>query len=405
MRLVRVPLASSLRPLDVLRAMRDDERPFALTGRWAGGGAIVGSEPLRVAPPGADPFALLDELPDTPAEPNAVGGGWFGYLGYLLGARLELLPPAPPRPHPLPPFDLAYYDHVLRLDPEGRWWFEALVEEGSPHSRLDLLKKRLAQPPATPRTYELGGFEARPGRAGHAAAVRSCRRYIAAGDLYQANLCLRLDAPFDGDPIDLFATAAGALEPDHAAYFAGPWGAVASLSPELFLRRAGRSVVTAPIKGTGEHRDPLAASQKDRAENVMIVDLMRNDLGRSCAYGTVEVTQLAQPTPGPGVWHLVSEVAGTVAPGIGDAELVRGCFPPASVTGAPKIKAMEVITQLESAGREVYTGAIGYASPVAGLELNVAIRTFECTRGGVWLGAGGGITWGSDPEAEYRECL
>jgi para-aminobenzoate synthetase/4-amino-4-deoxychorismate lyase len=180
---------------------------------------------------------------------------------------------------------------------------------------------------------------------------------------------------------------------------------VASLSPELFLRRAGRSVVTAPIKGTGERREPLAASEKDRAENVMILDLMRNDLGRSCAYGTVEVTQLAQPTPGPGVWHLVSEVAGTVAPGIGDAELVRGCFPPASVTGAPKIKAMEVITQLESAGREVYTGAIGYASPVAGLELNVAIRTFEVAGGRAWLGAGGGITWGSDPYAEYRECL
>jgi para-aminobenzoate synthetase/4-amino-4-deoxychorismate lyase len=235
--------------------------------------------------------------------------------------------------------------------------------------------------------------------------VRWCRRYIAAGDLYQANLCLRLEAPFEGDALDLFAAAAGSLEPDHAAYFTGPWGAMASISPELFLRRVGRSVVTAPIKGTHERREPLAASEKDRAENVMIVDLMRNDLGRTCAYGSVEVTQLAHPTPGPGVWHLVSEVAGTLAPGIGDGELVRGCFPPGSVTGAPKIKAMEVISELESTARETYTGAIGYASPVAGLELNVAIRTFEVARGRAWLGAGGGITWGSDPDAEYRECL
>jgi para-aminobenzoate synthetase/4-amino-4-deoxychorismate lyase len=138
---------------------------------------------------------------------------------------------------------------------------------------------------------------------------------------------------------------------------------------------------------------------------VMIVDLMRNDLGKSCAYGSVEVPQLARAVRGPGVWHLVSEVSGTLADGVGDAQLVRGCFPPGSVTGAPKIKAMEVISQLESTGREVYTGAIGFASPVAGLELSVAIRTFEVARGRVWLGAGGGITWGSDPVGEYRECL
>jgi para-aminobenzoate synthetase/4-amino-4-deoxychorismate lyase len=132
---------------------------------------------------------------------------------------------------------------------------------------------------------------------------------------------------------------------------------------------------------------------------------MRNDLGKSCAYGSVEVPRLARAVRGAGVWQLVSEVTGTLAPDIGDGDLVRGCFPPGSVTGAPKIKAMEVISELESTGREVYTGAIGFASPVAGLELNVAIRTFEAARGRVWLGAGGGITWGSDPAAEFRECL
>ena len=385
MRLVRVPLDSSLRPLEALRLLRDDERPFALVGRWAGGGAVLGSEPLRVASPGADPFVLLDALPEAePHDGGAVGGGWFGYLGYSLGSRVERLPPSPPRPRPLPPFDLAFYDHVLRLEADGRWWFEALCEDDDPpHPRFEQLQARMAQPPPPAREYELGDFEARPGHRGHAEAVRWCRQYIAAGDLYQANLCLRLEAPFEGDPLDLFVAAAAILEPDHGAYFTGPWGAIASLSPELFLRRTGETVVTAPIKGTGELRAPLAASEKDRAENVMIVDLMRNDLGKSCAYGSVRVTQLALPTPGPGVWHLVSEVAGTLGRGVGDGDLVRGCFPPGSVTGAPKIKSMEVISQLESTGRETYTGAIGYASPVAGLELNVAIRTFEVAGGRV----------------------
>jgi para-aminobenzoate synthetase/4-amino-4-deoxychorismate lyase len=408
--LARFELGSELAPLEALRTLRSDVRPFALVGEWAGGGAVLGSEPREVAPPDADPFALLDDLPGVDAHEaaGAVGGGWFGYLGYSLGDRVERLPPAPPRPLPLPDCSMAFYDHVLRLDRDGRWWFEALWEptrERRLRARLELLRERMGAPAPSSQPYELGAFESRPGRRGHSEAVSWCRRYIAAGDLYQANLCLRLEAGFAGDPLDLFATAAAALTPDRGAYLAGPWGALASLSPELFLRRVDRSVLSAPIKGTAESSAPLVASEKDRAENVMIVDLMRNDLGKSCAYGTVTVPQLARARPGAGVWHLVSEVAGTLAPGVGDGDLVRGCFPPGSVTGAPKIKAMEVISELESTGREAYTGAIGYASPVAGLELNVAIRTFEIARGRAWLGAGGGITWGSGPEAEYRECL
>jgi para-aminobenzoate synthetase/4-amino-4-deoxychorismate lyase len=393
----------------VVRALRGDDRPFALIGEWAGGGALLGSEPLSVAGPEEDPFELLDRQPEVDGSvEGAVGGGWFGYLGYSLGARVERLPPPPPRPHALPAFSLAFYDHVLRRDADGRWWFEALWESAREERlavRERALREALARPAPAAEPYELGSFAGRPGRAGHAEAVRWCRRYIAAGDLYQANLCLRLEAAFVGDPLDLFGAAAAELEPDRAAYFAGPWGAVASLSPELFLKREGRSVLSAPIKGTSVDRAALAASEKDRAENVMIVDLMRNDLGRSCAYGSVTVPALASPRPGPGVWHLVSEVVGTLAPGVGDAELVRGCFPPGSVTGAPKIKSMEVISELESTGREVYTGAIGFASPVSGLELSVAIRTFEVAGGRAWLGAGGGITWGSDPDAEYRECM
>jgi para-aminobenzoate synthetase / 4-amino-4-deoxychorismate lyase len=411
-RLVRAPLAGELAPADAALLVRDDDRPFALTGDWAGGGALVGSEPVLVAPPDADPFALLDQQPHVQADASdAVGGGWFGYLGYALGATLEYVPPAPPRPVPLPRFALAFYDHLLRRDPSGRWWFEALWSDERDvalRERLELLTERVAGG-VHERPVRVGVFApVAPGAAGHVAAVAECRERIAAGEIFQANLCLRLEGRWSGEPVDLFAHAARALEPRHAALIAGEWGAVCSLSPELFLRRRGRMVLTEPIKGPAprlENPETLAASPKDRAENVMIVDLMRNDLGRVCEYGSVSVAELAEPRPAPGMWHLVSTVAGTLLPEAGDAELLRACFPPGSVTGAPKIQTMRVIAELEATAREAYTGAIGYASPLAGLELNVAIRTLETNGDRIWMGAGGGIVADSDPEAELEECL
>ena len=417
-RLVRVPLDGRWTPSHVLRCLRGDRYPFALVGSWAGGGAIVGSEPVALSAPADDPFALLERRPVVEGTgAQAVGGGWVGYLGFGLGAWLEDLPPPPPRPVPLPPFSWGFYDHLLRLDSVGRWWFEALWAAASARrleARLERLRSRTAEP-AAPAAYRCGPFSSRPDGAAHAEAVRWCKRWIAAGDLYQANLCLRLEADFEGSPLDLFADAAARLEPARAAYLEGPWGAVASLSPELFLSRCGDAVRSLPIKGTfPRSADPVVAdrqrralehSAKDAAENVMIVDLMRNDLGRVCAYGTVHVPALARSEPHPGLWHLVSDVRGTLSPGVGDGRLVGAAFPPGSVTGAPKIKALEVISTLESTGREVYTGAIGFASPLAGLELNVAIRTFEIAGDRVWLGAGGGVVADSDPEDEVAESL
>ncbi|HEX5979741.1 MAG TPA: aminodeoxychorismate synthase component I [Thermoleophilaceae bacterium] len=416
-RLVRVPLEGGPEAAEGALLVRDDERPFALAGDWAGGGALVGSEPLVVASPEDDPFALLDVQPVVEAgalaggAPEAVGGGWFGYLGYSLGATLEPVPPSPPRPAPLPRFALAFYDHLLRLDSSGRWWFEALwsdERDAALRERLQILTERMAAG-VRERPVEVGPFApVAPGASGHVAAVAECRERIAAGEIFQANLCLRLEGRWSGEPVDLFARTARTLEPRHAGMVAGSWGAVCSLSPELFLRRRGRRVVTEPIKGTAprlENPETLAASPKDRAENVMIVDLMRNDLGRVCEYGSVSVDELAEPRPAPGVWHLVSTVAGTLRPEVGDAELLRASFPAGSVTGAPKIQTMRVIAELEATAREAYTGAIGYASPLAGLELNVAIRTLETSGDRIWLGAGGGIVADSDPEAELGECL
>jgi para-aminobenzoate synthetase / 4-amino-4-deoxychorismate lyase len=422
---VRIELDCELSAAEGCLAVRGDERPFGLAGDWAGGAALVGSEPLVVAGEDEDPFELLDRQPlveDAADHGGAVGGGWFGFLGYNLGARLERVPPPPPRHVPLPDFTLAFYDHVLRLDSHGRWWFEALwtdERDAELRARLELLRGRVAEG-VRERPVWVGTFQpAPPGGAGHMTAIDECRERIAAGEIFQANLCLRLEAEWQGDPLDLFARTAGTLEPRQAGVVAGPWGAVCSLSPELFLRRRGREVVSEPIKGTAprvlaagregtraeDNRAALAASTKDRAENVMIVDLMRNDLGRVCEYGSIRVPALTEPRPAPGVWHLVSTVTGTLRPDAGDADLLRASFPPGSVTGAPKIQAMRVIAELEAGGREAYTGALGYASPVAGLELNVAIRTLEIRDERIWMGAGGGIVADSVAERELEECF
>ncbi len=412
-RAVRVPLVGSVSATDACLLFRDDPHPFALSGAWAGGGVLAGSEPVEVAAGDADPFELLDRQPQvSDTSEDVVGGGWFGYLGYGLGARLEPVPPPPPRPAPLPPFALAFYDHLLRLDAAGRWWFEALwsdARDAALRRRLELLQDRLANGPER-RPVQVGSLApVPPGAAGHVAAVQVCRERIAAGEIFQANICLRLEGRWEGDAVDLYARGAGALRPRHGALLAGPWGALCSLSPELFLRRRGRQVTSEPIKGTAPRGvnapAALAASVKDRAENVMIVDLMRNDLGRVCEYGSVEAPALHEPRPAPGVWHLVSTVTGTLRPKVGDGDLVRASFPPGSVTGAPKIQSMRVIAELEATGREAYTGAIGYASPVAGMELNVAIRTLETRGERIWLGAGGGIVADSEPERELEECL
>ncbi|HZE04958.1 MAG TPA: aminodeoxychorismate synthase component I [Solirubrobacteraceae bacterium] len=420
---MRVPLDCRMAPAEVLRALAGEPLPFALVGAWAGGGAIIGSDPVRVAADEEDPFALLGDLPPltgTQHARGAVGGGWFGWLGYRLCARVERVPLHARRPVPLPDFHLAYYDNVLRRDPAGHWWFEALAGDhnrAALECRLRDVRDRLATGPggAHPEgpagALRLGAAQA----AHHLDAVADCRRRIAAGEIFQANLCLRLDAPFTGSPTALLARALERVAPPYAAAFATPRGGIVSLSPELFLRRRGRDIVTGPIKGTIARADNAAlaagtlarlrASEKDAAEHVMIVDLMRNDLGRVCEYGSVTAPRRPAAEPHPGVWHLVSHVRGRLRAGADDAAVLRATFPPGSVTGAPKVQALKVIAALEHSGREVYTGAVGLASPVAGLELNVAIRTLELGGGRLWLGAGGGIVADSDPRTELEEAL
>jgi len=410
--------------------VRADAHPVALCGAWTGGGDVIAAEPVAVrAAPGPLADVLDSDLggPGEAGDAADFGGGWIGFLGYSAGG--EALPPAGPRA--LPAWWFGYYDHVLRRDrTTGEWYFEALWTQ----ERDDALAERFAELTRRAATvlestvresaaasYGFGAFRLIPSADAHQEAVRKAVEYIHQGDIFQANITLRAEANFAGDPLDAFCQGVTALDPPYAAFIGlsgtGPTGraAVASLSPELFLRRMGDTVTSKPIKGTARRaadadeaarqRAELAASMKNQAENVMIVDLVRNDLSRVCVPGSVTVPVLLGPEPHPGVWHLVSTVTGTLRPGAGDGDLISAAFPPGSVTGAPKVRALEVIDELETKPREAYTGAIGYRSPVAGLELNVAIRTFEFAGGKAWLAAGGGIVADSDPASEYHECL
>ncbi|AVH54531.1 MULTISPECIES: aminodeoxychorismate synthase component I [Streptomyces] len=413
--LIQRRVACALEPLEVLARLGGRPGLTGLIGSWAGGGALITSDP--VAP--ATSIADIDEHPAAAAGPGDgtaalpdpagfVGGGWFGVLGYQLGRDLERLPAPPPRPAPVPELRVSYFDHVLRYDAgAGTWWFESVAGPDRAERHYRQVTARLHGRAPASRGYEFGPFRMTPAPAAHQDAVARCLEHIAAGDIFQANICLRAAAAFQGDPLEAFIRGVRGLRPAYAAYVTTSHGAVASFSPELFLDRRGRAVLTSPIKGTAPlSADPrdLASSQKDQAENTMIVDLMRNDLSRVCLPGSVHVPSTARAEAHTGVWHLVRDISGTLRPGVTDSQLVRVTFPPGSVTGAPKVRAMELISQLETTGREAYTGAIGYAS-AARLEMNVAIRTFEFLGDTAWIGVGGGIVLDSDPAKEMRECL
>ncbi len=395
---VRRRLDVALQPLDVLRRFRDRERLVALIGAWHHGEALIAFDPTDVIT--GDPFTGID-LPPSPGD--GFFGGWIGAWGYQLGRMIEDLPGAPPRRILQPDHRIAFYDHVLRLT-DGVWWHESLSSDADLDAEIDAV---LAGPSGEAKPYEVGIFEMTPSPDQHQAALRTVLDHVAAGDIFQVNLCTRLESPFAGDPLDVFCAGVEALKPAYAAYVSSPEGALASLSPELFLRRTGDEVLTSPIKGTAAlDTDPaeLVSSAKNRAENIMIVDLMRNDLGRVSVPGSVRVPAITRAERH-AVWHLVSDVVGHVSRGVLDSDLLRATFPPGSVTGAPKVRAMEIINELEATGREAYTGSIGHVSASAGLEMNVAIRTFEIAGGSIWLGVGGGIVADSTPEGEYAECL
>ncbi|MGE5275110.1 MAG: anthranilate synthase component I family protein [Verrucomicrobiota bacterium] len=308
-------------------------------------------------------------------EGSAAGRVADLYIGYGLSRGLRRTSaPGPPEPCPLPPA---------------------------------AVRVRSADEPAPAGgRYEVGDWERSWDEASYAAAVDRVREAIAAGDVYQVNLVQHLSAPFRGDPAGL-AAALVPLRPLEPRPLVGDGWAVVSASPELFLARRGRRVRTKPIKGTlplGTDEE-LVDSAKDAAEHVMIVDLERNDLSRVCERGSVRWPELMAEHELAGVRHLVSTVEGTLREGVGLAELLEATFPGGSVTGAPKISAIDHIAGLEPVGRGASMGAVGRVYPNGDLDLALTIRTFAVAEGRIHLWVGGGIVWDSDPDAEIEESL
>jgi para-aminobenzoate synthetase component I len=293
------------------------------------------------------------------------------YLGYGLSETLRREPgPAPPEPCRLPLL-------AARTRPE-----------------------RTRRGPV-PRQVRIGRWERSWTDAEYAAAVEEVRAAIERGDVYQVNLVQHLSAPFAGDA-DALAERLAPLRPLNRRPLVGNGWAVASASPELFLARRGRRVWTSPLKGTrplGQHVE----GAKDAAEHVMIVDLERNDLSRVCEPGTVRWPELLAEQELAGVVHLVSTVEGLLREGAGLAELLAAVFPGGSVTGAPKIAAVDHIARLEPVGRGASMGALGTIHPGGDLDLALTIRTFALAEGRIHLWVGGGIVWDSDADAEIEE--
>jgi para-aminobenzoate synthetase component 1 len=437
-------------PVDACARFLDRPYPIllesALRSERLGRYSFLSADPwlvLKGKGTAVDPFLELEEqLARFPADPipglPPFQGGAAGYLGYDLCHHLERLPSPRFDDLALPDVCLGLYDWTLAFDHvQGRAWLVStgLPEQGQAREerarwRADEVLARLRSAPAPP-PVRAGG---RPGgtpthavpelaggvlstftREAFVDAVSRAREYVLAGDVFQVNLSQRLEADLRDDPFALYGRLRERNAAPFAAYFDCGEAAVVSASPERFLSLQGRAVETRPIKGTttrgqnprhdGALGDLLFESAKDRAENVMIVDLLRNDLSKVCEDGSVEVPELCRVERYATVQHLVSTVTGRLRREHGVVDLLRAAWPGGSITGAPKVRAMEIIAELEPTRRGVYTGSLGYLSFSGAMDTSIAIRTFVVTRGRAFFQAGAGIVADSDPEGEYRETL
>jgi para-aminobenzoate synthetase component I len=445
LRLRRLPdRVAALRPIDAAEAFRDlpglalleSARP-GRNARWT----YLTADPVAVldAPAaGPDPFAVarrllarLDSTPIVPADAPRFLGGLVGFLGYDLGHALERLPSIALDDQGLPPLRLGLHDWVVAWDRRtGHAWLAGRALDGDARRlarRLDDVHARLTTPsavtPAAPPGEDPLRFRSSLSRREYEAGVETIRQHVAHGDIYQANLTRRLEAPFDGDPWEPYRRLRTGDPSLFSAYLdlgpspeTGRPRALLSASPEPFLSvDALGDVASDPIKGTrprgrDRHEDralacELLTSAKDRAENVMIVDVLRNDLGRVCRPGTVRVPRLCRLERTAAVQHLVSTVTGRLAAGRDAFDLVGASFPGGSITGAPKIRAMEILEGLEPVRRGPYSGALGWIGPDGAMQTSILIRTFVADGRRLTLHVGGGITWGSDPSAEWDETV
>ena len=367
------------------------------------------------------PLELLRELLGERAAPVAglpFAGGALGYFAYDFGRLLERLPSVAAQDIALPDAALGLYDWAIVVDHvQRRTLLVGQGRDARTYAEWDERVSRLAHggsPAARPFTV-LSAPEADFDRESYGRAFERVQRHIRAGDCYQVNLTQRFTARVEGDSWQAYHALRRINPAPFAAFLELPSGAVLCSSPERFLSVRGGRVETKPIKGTRPRStDPaldralaeeLQRSAKDRAENVMIVDLLRNDLGKSCTPGSIHATKLFEVESFASVHHLVSTVEGRLMPGKDALDLLAGCFPGGSITGAPKLAAMQIIEALEPYRRSVYCGCIGYMGFDGAMDTNIAIRTLVRDGDAIHAWAGGGVVADSEADAEYQESL
>ena len=442
-RLEILPLPYSPSPCDYFERLRalpgavllDSARPRAQEGRFdllsalpvelieteAGTTRSRDSAGRILAESEGSPFQFLDQrlaaqhFPERPPVGEwPFAGGAIGFFGYGLGSAVvgRALRDCPT----LPRMRVGLYAWALMQDHELRrtaLLFTPLADADCRRRVLDALQ---GPPLGTSAPFRLqGGFRTRLDPVAYRRAFDRVREYILAGDCYQVNLAMRLSAPATGEPWEAYRRLRETMGSPFSGYLACAEAAVLSFSPERFLRLADGRVETRPIKGTARRgptpaadaraAERLLASTKDRAENVMIVDLMRNDIGKSCETGSVHVEKLCALESYANVHHLVSVVTGRVRADQTALQLLEHAFPGGSITGAPKRRAMQIIDELEPDPRSIYCGSLGYVSAHGPMDTSIAIRTLLFDGREIHAWGGGGLTVESEPDAEHRECL
>jgi para-aminobenzoate synthetase component 1 len=372
-----------------------------------------------------DPFTLCEKLlasqgtVDNRFNHYPFVGGLAGYFGYDLGRQINLQNNALPKLDTLPDMRVGNYSWALVLNHSAQkaWIF---FRDNCSQSLRNEVRQCLKQVPDVSKNeqeYQLQQFAGSIHKDDYLEAIASIKRYIQAGDCYQVNFAQHFSTAFDGDNWELYRHLRRVLPSPYSSFY--QWGdkgkAILSLSPERFLKLSMGQVETKPIKGTirrgttveedQQNAIELMNSQKDRAENLMIVDLLRNDLGKTCEPGSIRVPKLFALQSFPNVHHLVSTVTGTLKKGESPLTLLKGCFPGGSITGAPKKRAMEIIDELESSRRSVYCGSMGYISITGRMDTNIAIRTLIADGSHLHCWGGGGIVADSKAENEYQESL
>jgi len=394
-------------------------RPFMTLTTEGGKTVINHGGQVTTYGAGHDPFALLNSvLAANPQQADALpfSGGAIGYFGYDLGRYLEKLPATATDAEHIPDMCVGIYDWAVVVDHrEQKTILVSFGRDPSTEARWPELISLFERP----RASSVAGFRVTSAVASnlnelaYAKRFEQVKRYISAGDCYQVNLAQRFCAKAEGDPWTAYRHLRRISPAPFMAYMNFPQCQVLSGSPERFLQVNGQHVETRPIKGTRprsrdnvedeQYATELSRSLKDRAENLMIVDLLRNDISKSCRIGSVRADRLFALESFANVHHLVSTVTGSLADDKTAVDLLRGSFPGGSITGAPKLRAMEIIEELEPDRRGIYCGAIGYIGFDGNMDTNIAIRTAVYSNGEIRFWAGGGIVADSEMQKEYRE--